>query len=365
MKALSRNKIIKLLAILITITICSLQISEYYNSVNCNGLVSGVILLGAGVVIIFLPYCVVMLNETWGWINCFSKGSKQIVIHKMLLIRIATETLQQSLPGGAVYAELVRPFLLKKHLNFDYRESISANVVTKLNILIAQIIFLISGMLIFIAYSANSITSSGLFSERSFQLTGIVFISVTLLLAYLLYKKHLVLRIVRLMEKINIKLVRKIFNKIHNDMLEIDSIVSDFFMNHKARLLLTITLFFFTWMFIALESLIILKVMGINASIFQVIMIESIISIVRMTFFFLPGALGPQDLSIIILFNVAGLTDPAVNAVLFVLLKRIKELVWIIIGYILLVLLGIKTKELIFPKHKVAFTANHSIATKY
>ncbi|MCK7529207.1 MAG: hypothetical protein MZV64_72465 [Ignavibacteriales bacterium] len=45
-------------------------------------------------------------------------GSKQIAIYKMLLIRIATETLQQSLPGGAVYAELVRPYLLKKHLEF-------------------------------------------------------------------------------------------------------------------------------------------------------------------------------------------------------------------------------------------------------
>lgn len=365
MKAFNKSTIANLLAIMIIIVLCSLLISEYYDFVDSNNLVSRMILLGATVIIIFLPYCVVMLNETWGWINCFGKGSKQITIHKMLLIRIATETLQQSLPGGAVYAELVRPYLLKKHLNFEYPESISANVVTKLNILIAQIIFLIFGLLIFIAYSANTIASSGLFSERNFQLTGIVFISVTLLLTYLLYKKHLLLRIVHLMEKINFKPVRKLFNKIHNNALEIDNIVSDFFMNHKARLLLTITLFFFTWIFMALESLIILKVMGINASIFQMIMIESIISIVRMTFFFLPGALGPQDLSIMVLFNLAGLPDPSANAVLFVLLKRLKELVWIIIGYVLLMLLGIKTNEFILRKHKIGFAVNQGIATKY
>jgi uncharacterized protein (TIRG00374 family) len=365
MKALNRNIIVKLFAIMITIAVCSVLISEYYDFVDKNNLVSRMILLGAGVMIIFLPYCAVMLNETWGWINCFGKDSKQIAIHKMLLIRIATETLQQSLPGGAVYAELVRPYLLKKHLNFEYPESISANVVTKLNILIAQIIFLIFGLLIFITYSAKTIASSGLFSEQSYQLTGIIFISVTLLFAYLLYKKHLMLRIVDLMEKTNLKPVRKLFNKIHNNAMEIDNIVSNFFMNHKTRLLLTITLFFFTWIFMALESLVILKVMGINASIFQMIMIESIISIVRMTFFFLPGALGPQDLSIIVLFNLAGLPDPSTNAVLFVLLKRIKELVWIIIGYILLMLLGIKTNELILRKHKIDFAVNHGIVTKY
>jgi uncharacterized membrane protein YbhN (UPF0104 family) len=96
----------------------------------------------------------------------------------------------------------------------------------------------------------------------------------------------------------------------------------------------------------SLESLVILKVIGIDASIFQMILIEALVSIVRMSFFFIPGAVGPQDAALIILFNLVGLPDPAVNAVLFVILKRSKELIWIIVGYLLLMLLGIKPGKL-------------------
>ena len=365
MKELKINKIAKLSASMIAIVICSLLISEYYDFIDNSNLTTRLLLLGAGVGIIFLRYCAVMVNETGGWINCFGRDSKQIAMHKMLIIRIATESLQQSLPGGAVYAELVRPYLLKKHLGFEYPESISANVVTKLNILIAQIFFLIFGLLIFITYSANTKTSNGLFSERSFHLTGVIFISLTCLIAYLLYKKHLLLSVIRLMERIKLKPIREFLKKSRSNMYKIDSIISDFFLNHKTRLILTITLFFFAWICMALESLIILNVMGINATIFQTIMVESIISIVRITFFFLPGAIGPQDFSIMILFSLAGLPDPSANAVLFVLLKRLKEIVWIIIGYILLMHLGIKTKELILQKHMVPFTTSQSIATRF
>ena len=69
-----------------------------------------------------------------------------------------------------------------------------------------------------------------------------------------------------------------------------------------------------------------------------------------MLFFFIPGALGPQDAAIILLFNLSGLPDPVTNAFLFALLKRSKELLWIITGYILLIFLGVMPYKLIRSK---------------
>jgi uncharacterized membrane protein YbhN (UPF0104 family) len=97
--------------------------------------------------------------------------------------------------------------------------------------------------------------------------------------------------------------------------------------------------------------------MGIDANISQMILIESLISIIRMCFFFIPGALGAQDAGFIILFNLVGFPDPILNAFIFVFLKRFKELVWIIVGYTLLILLGIRPGKLI-KGDRMNFTAS-------
>jgi uncharacterized membrane protein YbhN (UPF0104 family) len=108
------------------------------------------------------------------------------------------------------------------------------------------------------------------------------------------------------------------------------------------------------------ESLVILKVIGVDVDIFQIVVIESLISFVRMIFFFIPGAVGPQELVIIMLFKITGISDPQINAIAFILFKRIKEFFWVVIGYILLIMLGISPYKLIKSK-KIGFAPAEEI----
>lgn len=154
------------------------------------------------------------------------------------------------------------------------------------------------------------------------------------------------------------KIFKKLLYKIREPATEINNTLYLFFRDHKSRLFLTMAFFFSSWLMMAFESLVILKVMGIDANLFQMIILESLISVIRMLFFFLPGAVGPQDASIIMLFSLAGLPNPILNSLLFVILKRFKELFWIITGYVLLIFYGIKFKNLfIVKKRKAVFNS--------
>ena len=97
--------------------------------------------------------------------------------------------LQTSLPGGAAYTEMDRPYLLKKHMNWEYAESISSNMKAKVDILLAQVIFLFFGFLIVNIKFKENITASkyclGLFVYPA----AVIFTSVIFLLSFLLYRK--------------------------------------------------------------------------------------------------------------------------------------------------------------------------------
>jgi hypothetical protein len=219
------------------------------------------------------------------------------------------------------------------------------------------VIFLICGLLVLTLNFSENITSTQFISNPVFYLVATVFISVIFLFTYLLYRKNLLLWVIRFLAKIDLRIVGNILDKIRQPVIDINNTISIFSRNHKTKSLLTVVFFFFTWILLSFESLMILKIMGINADISQMILIESLISIIRICFFFIPGALGPQDAALIILFNLVGIPDPILNAFIFVFLKRSKELVWIIVGYILLMLLGIKPGNL-FRGNRMNFAAS-------
>ena len=94
-------------------------------------------------------------------------------------------------------------FMMYLVMRFIYFiESISANIITKINILVAQVIFLICGLLVLTLNFSENRTSTQFISNPVFYLAATVFISVIVLFTYLLYRRNLLLWVIRFLEKI-------------------------------------------------------------------------------------------------------------------------------------------------------------------
>ena len=303
--------------------------------------------IGYPVIIIFIPYIIIIVNDSVGWFNCFARRLSGRSLGKLITLRLATETLQTSLPGGAAYAELARPFLLNKHLKIGYTESIAANIITKVNILAAQVLFLIFGIVLLLTRFREGAVPGGFISDSILYPAAGVLIAGGLLTAYLVYNRDLILRIICRLDKLNIKFLRRVIIRIRRPASEVNKILTEFYSQHKIRLIITIIIFLLTWFLMAFESLLILRVIGIEADLMQTVLLESLISLIRMIFFFLPGAAGPQDAAVMMIFTIAGVPDPVLNSLIFVMLKRAKEIVWILTGYIVLINCGVEMKRLI------------------
>jgi len=90
------------------------------------------------------------------------------------------------------------------------------------------------------------------------------------------------------------------------------------------------------WFAEAGETWVLLRLLGVDLSFAAVLAFEPVVSFARSAAFFIPAGLGIQDAGYMAFLQHAGIPDPVNRAAAFVLLKRFKELVWIAVGWILL-----------------------------
>jgi hypothetical protein len=96
-----------------------------------------------------------------------------------------------------------------------------------------------------------------------------------------------------------------------------------------------IALFFAGWMCESVESFVVVRLAHAPASVgfVDVMAFEAAVSLVRAAAPFAPAGLGLVDVGYVAVLRVLGVEDADVVAPAFVLLKRAKELVWVLIGY--------------------------------
>jgi uncharacterized membrane protein YbhN (UPF0104 family) len=90
------------------------------------------------------------------------------------------------------------------------------------------------------------------------------------------------------------------------------------------------------WFAEAGETWVLLRLLGVDLSFAAVLAFEPVVSFARSAAFFIPAGLGIQDAGYMAFLRQAGIPDAVNRAAAFVLLKRFKEVGWIVVGWILL-----------------------------
>jgi uncharacterized membrane protein YbhN (UPF0104 family) len=86
----------------------------------------------------------------------------------------------------------------------------------------------------------------------------------------------------------------------------------------------------------SLETFLLLRLLGAPVTLGQAVAVEPLVSLLRALAFFAPAGLGVQDLGYVALLRVVGAPGAAAVGPAFVLLKRLKELLWMGAGWSLL-----------------------------
>jgi uncharacterized membrane protein YbhN (UPF0104 family) len=289
----------------------------------------------AGALLIILPQLVAISLESYAWKLTFHATGARPRWRSLLRVRIATEALAQSLPAGVAFAESIKPVLLARHAGLTLEQSVAGMTARKVLLLISQSVYVVAlAALGFAALEAASMRIVGA------PHLGVVTIGVGLALglggitlALLLRRSTLARGVLRLLSRLPNARLRARLARHSGAFHATDGALSTLFRAPPRSLLGPLAGFGAAWLVEALETWLILALLGVPVGFATAGSIEVVLSLVRNIVFVVPAGLGVQDFGYAACFGGFGLPESASLAAAFVLLKRSKELFWIGVGY--------------------------------
>jgi glycosyltransferase 2 family protein len=299
--------------------------------------------LGAGGFgLLLLVAAAVQVLDTVGW-YCAVRHLTVAGPHprplKFFAMRVAGDSLTNALPGGVVLGETYKAAMMKRVYGVSIADNAATLLTVKFALALSQSVFILGGL----ALSYSLLRDHGL-AALGVHHTELVAVALTvgfgLLLGWPLVamaRGHAFAGTCRALARLPIPPLRRALERSKLRIEALDQACTQVLRGNRRNLLLAFLAILCGWVIMAGESYVLLRGLGLSRSLRDAFVIESVGSIFRMILFILPSGIGAQDASFVALFKLEGFPGPAAGA--FVLLKRCKELVWIGLGFVLLLVL--------------------------
>ena len=322
-------------------------IAYLFSKVDLAGSLKRISLIGPSSVLILLPYFALHLLETAAWRRLIPKENGAVPFFSLFKIQLVTETISMTLPAGVAVGEPMRPWLCRRFLGIPLPDGIASVAVRKLLLSMTEgfyaLIGAIAGFGMLQAVSAQVIDFDGL--GVIMIVAGVAITLVFMLLLLVMTNGNAALSLHRFLMKIPFQKVRQWLLKQEAGFAEADQKLQRVKAGGIRSLLPVMVIYIASWMMLALESYLILHLLGLKVTFLQVLAFDTALTILRAIFFSIPSGLGIQDLGYLAFFQALGLPDHLAYGGAFVMLRRFKEVIWYAAGYAVMFMEGIHLQD--------------------
>jgi putative membrane protein len=274
--------------------------------------------------LIFLPYAVVYCCDTLGWRFAFGP-SLTVPFRTLFLTRVGGEAVNNLTPFAYLGGEPVKAHVLTR-FQVPIIQGMAASIIAKLLISISQFFFVILGGTLALSHLVTR-------PDVLWPLVVIILI-VGVLLAGLTYGLRVGLFTILFAVLDRWRLTPSFLGRWRAQLRELDETIGDFSRQHPSLLAVSLGFHLLGWVLGSLEVLAIFYAVGFPLSLREAIAIEALASVVKAMAFFIPGSLGVQDGGNVLLLALFGY--PSSFGLTFSLVRRMRELLWISIGLLVL-----------------------------
>jgi putative membrane protein len=276
--------------------------------------------------LVVVPYFLVYVLDTWGWYLAFgSYAAVRPAYWTLFRVRWAGESVNNVIPSGSVGGEALKVYLLHKR-GFSALTAGTSVVVSKSCQVLAQACFIGLGALCAMTRlpaGAGARTGMLLITLAAFGVAGLIF---------LLQRRGMFSSLHALLARFSIRI--RAFEINLPKLCKLDNQTFAFYHRDRVCFFRSTAAFMLGWLADALEIFVVCHLLGLRLAWTEAIAIESFISVAKGVGVFVPGALGVQESGVVLLFEIFGLPMPV--AVTYAILRRGRELLYVLIGGALL-----------------------------
>jgi len=322
-------------------------IAYLFSKVDLAGSMKLISSIGISSLLILLPYLALHLLETAAWQRLIPKESGAAPFFALFKIQLVTETVSMTLPAGVAVGEPLRPWLCRRFLGIPLPDGFASVAVRKLLLGATQgfytILGAVAGFGMLQTVSPQVVGFDGL--GVIMILAGIVLMFVFILMLALMTNGKTALKLHHFLMKIPFEKVREWLLRMEEGFAETDRKLQRVMSGGVVSLLPVIIIYLAAWMMLALESYLILNLLGLEVTFSQVLAFDTALTMLRVIFFFIPSGLGIQDLGYLAFFHALGMPDYLAYGGAFVMLRRLKEVIWYSVGYGVMFMEGIHLRD--------------------
>ena len=282
-----------------------------------------------------IPYGLTVAADTAGWRAILLGLEARVALRRLLGIRLSTEAVHLSFPGGPILAEGLKIWFLAQRFGVPVAESTASLTVKKALQVGTQGIYLLVAAAVSGPWLRELSASLGNVSvlQPVVVCIGLFLCLVALGAVAVLLSGRVAERLWSLLFRMPSRRVRAWINVRQATFVQIDAHTRDVLRSHAPGLVVAAVWILAGWFLEAAESWVLLRLLGVELPYGAVLAFEPVVSFARSAAFFVPAGLGIQDGGYMAFLRGFGIPDATNRAAAFVLLKRFKEVFWIIVGW--------------------------------
>jgi hypothetical protein len=292
---------------------------------------------GAGPLIVtaLVPVALGMTFDAYATVLLLRALGHAATLGQVLPVRVASEALHLSMPAGVVAADTATAALLEARCEVPLRDGVVASLARRWLVMRAHSAYILLGALIgfttLAAVSAKLLGRAGL--PWAVLGSSLVPLILSMAVAASLLGRSTFSRLHSALARVPSRRLAAWLQSRRHEATATDAQVARLRGARPATRMATAS-FLVCWCFEALESALLLHLVGADVTLPAVFAVEAGLSLVRSAAVIAPSGLGIVDLGYGAVLPALGADVGVVPA--FVLLKRAKELVWVLAGYAVL-----------------------------
>ncbi|MEP7233709.1 MAG: flippase-like domain-containing protein [Ignavibacteriota bacterium] len=295
-------------------------------------------------VVLLLPFFLEVIFDCLGWRHLLPTEFRQISIWKIFRARTGPEAIVMTVPMGPFISEPLKAWILFKITGLKTSIGMASVLLRSCFLVLAQctvvILTTILGFNWINGISNQVIGSAGL--------SVLILASAGLLLAVyagslmIASRSSMIKRLHNLLKHAKFVWVRKVWASSENYFTELNEQFQTFGNERRSTLGAAFLIYLLPWIFQCIETFVILSLLGSDISILHAFAIEAACGFLRSVAFMVPSGLGVQDSAYYLMLSAAEVSHPLAAA--FILIKRSREVLWIGLGYGMLLFSGFSLK---------------------
>ena len=278
-----------------------------------------------------VPYGIAVTLDTAGWAAILRGLEARVATWRLLGLRLSTEAVHLSFPGGPILAEGLKVWFLSRRFGVAPPEGSASLAVKKALQLGTEGAYLFTAAVV-----AGAVLPEGSVLRKVLFGLGAVMTLVSVGMIAVLLSGRVAERLFHLLRRVPLARVQTWMIAREVAFMDTDQHVRAVLQSHARGLVVAFVWILGGWFAEAGETWVLLRLLGVDLSFAAVLAFEPVVSFARSAAFFIPAGLGVQDAGYMAFLRQAGIPDAVNRAAAFVLLKRFKEIFWIVVGWVLL-----------------------------